>query len=207
MCFGSPDTDAADEAQAAEQARLAAIQQTQAAVNGVFNSPTRAADIADFVAATKDFYGRDLDEQKDYNDRQLRFALARGGQIGGSLQLDKQAEFGRDYGKALLGIDQKARGAGANLEAQDQDARARLIALATSGMDATTGAQQAAAAMRSSLEGQKAASQVQGLGDMFANFTKFYQDSRDAAERRRGWDATGYSLYQPNANFTLAGKT
>lgn len=206
MCFGTPSNTAADEANAAEQARLAQITATQGAVNNVFDSPSRAADIADFVNATRDFYGRDLDEQKAYNDRQLRFALARSGQLGGSLQLDKQTQFGKDYSKALLAIDQKARGAGANLETQDQDARARLIALATSGLDATTGAQQAAAAMKSSLEGQKAESQVQGLGDMFSNFTKFYQDSRDAAERRRGWDATGYSLYQPNANFTIGTK-
>lgn len=200
MCFGSPN-NAANEAQQAEQARLAAITATQQAVNNVFDSSGRTADIADYVNATRDYYTQDLNQQKDQNDRQLRFALARGGQLGGSLQLDKQTDFAKDYAKALLSVDKKARGAGADLETQDQDARARLITLATTGLDATTGAQQAAAAMKSSLEGARANSQVQGLGDMFKNFTDFYQSTRDAAERRRGWDATGLSLYQPNTNF------
>lgn len=202
MCFPKASTKASDQAAASEQQRLAAIQGTQSAVNGVFNSPSRAADIADFISATKEYLGRDLDEQKANNDRQLKFALARGGQLGGSVQVDKQAQFGRDYGKALLQVDRRARGAGAELEGQDQEARARLISLATTGLDATTGATQAAAAMRSSLEGARSGALVQPLGDMFSNFTKFYQDSRDAAERRRGWDATGLSFYQPNANFT-----
>src|SRR4051812_21492084 len=135
MCFGSPSNNAADEAQAAEQQRLAQIAENQQAVNGVFDSPGRAADISDFVNATRDYYSRELDEQKDVNDRQLRFALARSGTLGGSEQLDKQAEFGRDYSKALLLVDKKARGAGADLETQDQEARARLISLATTGLD------------------------------------------------------------------------
>jgi hypothetical protein len=193
---------AAEQARQDELAREAAIKQTQAAVNGVFNSPSRADDITKFVDATRSYYSNDLNEQKALNDRQLKFALARDGLVGGSEQNDKQAQFGRDYAKGLLTVDQKARGAGANLEAQDQDARARLISLATSGPDTTTGAQQAAAAMRTSLESSKADAQTQGLGDLFSNFTKFYQDTKDAAERRRGWDATGLSLYQPNANFT-----
>jgi hypothetical protein len=192
--------DAAKQARRDEQARLAAIARTQGAVNNVFDSPQRAADIADFVKATRQFYGQDLDQQKAVADRQLRFSLARGGQIGSSLQLDKQTQFGKDYAKGLLALDQKARGAGANLEAADQDARGRLISLATSGLDATTAASQAAAAMRSNLQSNQSTAQAQGLGDIFGSFSKFYQDTRDAAERRRGWDATGLSLYQPNTN-------
>ena len=194
--------DAAKQARADEQARQAAIARTQGAINNVFDSPSRAADIAGFVSATRDYYGRDLDQQKATADRQLRFSLARGGQIGSSLQLDKQTQFGKDYAKGLLSLDQKARGAGADLEAQDQDARARLISLATSGLDATTAASQSAAAMRSALQSGRSTAQAQGLGDIFGSFSKFYQDTRDAADRRRGWDATGLSLYQPNTNLS-----
>lgn len=198
---GSSNNDAADQARRDELARQASIARTQAAVNGVFDSPQRAADINDFVGATRQFYTRDLDEQKSLADRQLRFSLARGGQVGGSLQRDKQSQFGRDYAKGVLAVDQRARGAGADLEAQDQDARARLIGLATSGLDATTAASQSAAAMRSSLQGANSTARAQGLGDIFGSFAKFYQDTQDARERRRGWDATGLSLYQPNINF------
>lgn len=202
---GGSSNQASDQARRDEQARIAAIQRTQGAVNQAFDSPSRVADIGDYVKATRDFYTRDLDEQKANADRQLRFSLARGGQTGGSLQVDKQSQFGRDYAKGVLSVDRKARGAGADLEAQDQDARARLIGLATQGLDATTAASQSAAAMRSSLEANKATMQTQGLGDIFGSLSKFYQETKDAKERRRGWDATGLSLYQPNANFNFGG--
>ena len=204
MGFGGK-TRASDQARRDEQSRMASITSTQGAVNGVFNSPQRAADIGDFVNATRDYYGRDLDQQKALSDRNLKFSLARNGQIGGSVQVDKQAQFGRDYAKGVLQVDRNARGAGAQLESADQDARARLINLATSGLDATTAAQQSAAAMRSSLEAGKSTAMTQGLGDVFSNFTKFYQDSRDAAERRRGIK-DGIDLYGRNANFSYGGR-
>lgn len=195
---------ASRQASADEKRRLASIAQTQGAVNNVFNDPSRVRDIADFVTATRDYYTRDLDEQKTVNDRQLRFALARGGQIGGSLQVDKQAQFGRDYTKGLLQVDRKARGAGAELESADQDARARLIQLATSGLDMTTAAQQAAAQMRTNLEATRSATQLQGIGDIFGTFGKFYQDSKDAAVRRRA-DSQAFGLYGANPNFGYGG--
>lgn len=195
---GGGSNKAANQARADEQARLASIKQTQGAVNDTFNSPQRATDIADYVGATRDYLTRDLDEQKTTNDRQLRFALARGGNIGSSLQIDKQAQFGRDYQKGILQVDRKARGAGAELESADQTARANLISLATSGLDATTAAQQAAASMRSSLEAGKATSQTAGLGDVFGQFSKFYQDSRDSAVRRKA-DQRAFGLYGGSA--------
>ncbi|MGH8032031.1 MAG: hypothetical protein ACREO8_06605 [Luteimonas sp.] len=182
---GGGNNKAADQARADEQARQAAIARTQGAVNQVFDDPKRKADIADYVGATRQYLTRDLDEQKVKTDRELTFSLARSGNTGGSLQVDKQAQFGRDYSKGLLQVDRTARGDGADLEAADQDARARLIQLSTSGLDVTTAAAQSAAALRSSLEAGKAASQTQGLGDVFGQFTKFYQDSRDQAERRK----------------------
>jgi hypothetical protein len=196
------------EAQANEQARLAAITGTQSAVNGVFNSPQRAADIADYVGALRTYYGDDLNEQKANTDRQLKFALARGGLTGGSTQIDQQKTVGKDYAKGLLNVDRKARGAGAELEASDQDARARLISLATSGLDATTAASMAASSMRSNLESGKSAAQLQGIGDAFGGpLQNFFKNSADAAVRRRAVDdAYGrVGLYQSNPNFGYGG--
>lgn len=198
----SSSDKASKQARADEMARLASIARTQGAINSVFNSPERASDIADFVAATRDYFMRDLNEQKVLNDRQLKFALARGGQVGGTLQRDKQAQFGRDYGKGVLTVERKAQGAGADLEGQDQAARQQLLSLATTGIDANTGASQAAAAMRSSLEGAKSTSQMQNLGDLFGSFSKFYEDSKNEKARRQGWDYAGQSLYQQNPNLT-----
>lgn len=186
---------AADEANRQEEARQAAIRSTQDRVNQVFNDPSRAADIADTVGAAQQFYRRDLDEQKGDSDRGLKFALARNGVIGGSTQNDQQEVLGKQYGKGLLAVNQKALGIGSQLESADQDARARLISLATSGLDATTAAQQSAAAMRSNLEGTKATAMTQGVGDFFGATKSFADQARDAAERRRGNRDAGFTLY------------
>ena len=88
---------ASKEAQRQEAERQAAIKNTQAAINAVFDDPSRAADIADAVSANRQYLTDDLSEQKANADRNLKFALARGGILGGSVQNDKQRILGQDY--------------------------------------------------------------------------------------------------------------
>jgi hypothetical protein len=189
---GGSSNRAADEANRAEAARQAAIKGTQARVNQVFDGSNRQADIADYVNATRTYFGQDLDRQKDETDRQLKFAMARNGLMGGSVNRDTQKQFGEEYGRGLLEVERKAQGAGAELEAADQDARARLIQLATSGLDATTAASQAAAALRTNLAAGKAGATANGLGDMFGTFSQFIRDSREEASKRNAAD-TAYA--------------
>lgn len=196
--MGSQNNDAADEANRQEQARQAAIRATQAQVNRVFDAPGREADIVRFIQDLRAYYGRDLDQKKADTDRSLKFALARAGQIGGSTQIDQQREFAKQYTRGLLDVAQRAEGAGANLRAADQDARARLISLATSGLDATTGAAQAAAALRSNIESSSAAARAEGIGNVFGQFADFANRRREEADRLRGLRESGFTLYAPS---------
>ena len=195
MCGGS-SSSAQREAQRAEDQRLAAIRGTQQAVNRVYDSPQRQADIADYVNATRDYFTGDLNRQKADNDRELTFAIARGGLAGGSTQIDQQQRLAENYSRGLLDADRRARGAGADLQAQDQDNRARLIQLATTGLDATTAASQAAAGMRSSLEAGRSTALAGGMGDAFSDMQTFLNRSREAAGRRQANRDTGFSMYQ-----------
>lgn len=195
---------ASKEAQRQEAERQAAIKNTQAAINGVFDNPGRAADIADAKAANRAYLTGDLSEQKANADRQLKFALARGGQLGGSVQNDKQQVLGQDYSKGLLDVQRKSAGFGAQLESADQDARSQLISLATTGLDATTASRMAASALRSNLESGSSAAQLQSLGDAFSNLGDFWKDAKESQLRRRA-DQQAYGLYGPNANFAQQG--
>ena len=186
------------EAQKAEAQRQAAIANTQATINQVFNDPQREADIADYVGALREYWGDDLSRQKSDTDRSLRFALARNGQVGGSTQLDQQSRFADDYAKALLQVEQKAQGAGANLRSQDQDARARLIGLATQGLDATTAAQQSAAAMRANLEAGRSTSMMASLQPMFSAYQNYAEKSAERKWRNEA-DKKTVGLYAPIA--------
>jgi hypothetical protein len=200
MCGGGSNK-AGDEANRIERERQARIARTIAAVNRVFDNPNRQAEIADYGSAMREFYGEDLNRQKAETDRELRFALARGGLTGGSTQVDQQRRFGEQYARGLLDVERRAAGAMAELSAADQDARARLIGLANQGLDATTGASQAASAMRASLESSRAGAMQQGIGDAFGTFKKFYEDSKAAAVRRRA-DYNSLGLYQtPGFNY------
>ena len=190
---------AAKEANAAEQARQAAIRGTQGRINDVFNAPGRQADIADYVEAIRAYHTEDLARQKGDADRNLKFALARNGQIGGSTQRDQQNTFGANHARGLLEVQRKASSAGAQLEAADQDARARLITLATSGLDATTAAQQASAALRTNLEAGRSQAMAEGIGDVFGSIKGFADRARDASEKRRANRDAGWQLYQPSA--------
>ena len=188
---------ASEEAQRAEAARLAQIKNTQGAINGVFDGPARAADIANFVSASRDYYTQDLNRQKGETDRQLRFALARNGQTGGSTQVDQAKEFSRTYGRGLLDVERRASADGATIEGADQDARARLLSLATTGLDATTAAQQSAAALRTNLQAGAGERNMGALGDAFSSFKDFIDRSRDSADRRRANTESGFyrSIY------------
>lgn len=190
---------AAEEANRQEQERMASIQATQARINQVFDDPRRAADISDAVGAFRTHMTGDLDRQKADADRSLRFALARSGLMGGSTQVDQQTRMTDDYGRGLLDIERRSQGMGANLEAADQDARARLIGLATSGLDATTAAAQSAAAMRSNLEAAQSDAFMAGLGDMFSNTKQFATQVADARTRRQALGEGRDALYGPTA--------
>jgi hypothetical protein len=195
MCGGSRNR-AQREAQRAEDARMAAIRNTQASVNRAYDNPQRQADISDYVNSVRQMGTEDLNRQKGDTDRELKFALARNGLTGGSTQIDQQQRVAENYSRGLLEIDRKSRGAGAELQSQDQDNRARLIQLATSGLDATTGAQQAAAGMRSTLEAGRSTALAGSMGNAFADMQTFFDRTREAAGRRRANKETGFSPYQ-----------
>ena len=199
MCFPKPSNKAAEEASAAEKARQAAIAATQGRVNAVFDSPERQAEIERAIAAQRDFETGILNQKKTDTDRQLKFALARNGQVGGSTQVDQQRRFGQDYANALLGVERSAQGFGANIRGADQEARARLISLATAGLDATTGAQQAAEAMRTNLQAGNANRNAENVANAFVNFNDFLKSSRERADRQRADRVAGFNYYQPTS--------
>lgn len=194
MCFSKPKNTAADEAAKAEAERMAAIRQAQNSVNAVFDSDARKADIADYVAATRAQLNDDLLRQKADSDRELKFALARGGLSGGSTEVDQRRRFGEAFARGLLDVERKAQGAGASIEAADNEARARLMGMATQGLDATTATSQAWANARNNLQAGASERSVGMLGDAFSQFKTFYDRSREAADRRRA-DAMFASYY------------
>lgn len=198
MGMGGGTRRAQRAAEAQERERQQAIRAGTERVRSTFAAPGRQAEIGEFVDATRTLMTGELNRQQRQATRGNRFALARSGQLGGSLQADRTRQLGETYGRGLLDVERRAQGSGAELRGADEDAQARLIGLVQGGLDTTTAATQAAQAMRSNLAAGQAGRSVNDIGNAFGGFADFFQQSRDAAARRRAdqqFSPTG--LYTP----------
>lgn len=199
--MSGPDGSAQREAQQAERDRQQRISSTVSRINQVYDNPQREAEIGDYLAATRQYYRDDLDRQKGQTDRQLKFAMARNGQTGGSVAFDNAQRVGEEYTRGVLESDRRAQGQAADLRSQDEDSRLRLIQMAQAGLDATTASQQAASAQRTALQSARAAATADGLGDVFGSFADIYRRSQEASSERRGYRDYYNLFYQPGFGY------
>ena len=183
----------------AERARQMTIKLGTEQVNNIFDDPARAKQQQDFLAAMREFYTSDANRQKGIADRNRRFSIARSGLTGGSADVDSNRMLGEEYTRALLTAENKAQGAYSDLVSQDEAARLDLLSAVRAGMDTTTAASRAAAAMRATAGNAQSQAMANGLGDVFGETAAAYNAQRSAAERRRGIiDAYG-SIYGPKS--------
>ena len=183
MCGGGGN-DAAKEARRAEEERKAQVREATAAIDRAYAG--RGSQLQEFLNAMRSEFRTDAFKQKEEADRQLKFAMARGGLTGGSASADAGTKLGEEFTKGLLQGERQAQDALGRLRASDEASRADLIRLAQGGADVTTAASQAARALQSNLEGARASSLVTGLGDIFSSTRDLYKRQQEAAARRRG---------------------
>ena len=98
MC-GPKDT-AQRQAQQAEDERRRQIAVATAAIDRAFSG--RGGQLADFANALRANFMSEITDQKADADRRLKFALARGGQTGGSLARDSGRQLGEEFQEGLL---------------------------------------------------------------------------------------------------------
>jgi hypothetical protein len=172
-----------------EEAKQREIQLAQRRIEGIFNSPERDRQIQDFIDATRGFYVTDLDRQHGDAGRNLKFALARSGLSGGSVDVDKQGDLAETYLRNLLGVERKAQGAGSNLRAQDQATQSSLMNQILAGLDVTTAATRAGHAMQNNVSLAESEAYQANLNDLFGNLSPFIKSSKEAAgDRRAAYD-------------------
>jgi hypothetical protein len=189
------------EQQRAERARERSIAQATGRVNAVFDAPERLAGREDFLAALRDNYMRDLNRQKGLADRRLKFSMARSGLSGGSASVDANRTLGEDFTEGLLDAENRSQAGLADLEAQDEQSRLNILQMVRQGLDSTTAAQRAGAAMRTNIESTKTQNLMNGLGEVFGNTAGIYKQQQEAQERRRGARDAGVSIYGPKSNY------
>ena len=184
--MGTPSNHAADQANQVEQARRRQLASTTSAINGIFSSPARQGQYSDYLGAERRYYNDDLNRKNADATRQLKFANARSGNTGGSVAIDTGRDLGQNYNRGLLEAERLAQGGVADLRSADDVARLNLIASAANGLDATTGATQAAESARNNLSRARADINPNGVGEIFASFADLFKRNQAAAEQRRG---------------------
>ena len=183
--MGSSSNKAAKRAQEAEDKRRADIKATQKRINEIFGSPERESDIQDFINATRQSNQRDLNRTHEDVARNLKFALARSGNVGGSTQIDQNENLADDFFRATLDSERRALGAGAKLRSADQQSKLALFGQALGGLDMTTAAQNAGDALTQNISLAKNEGSEQNFDSFFKNFSNLFSASKEAEGQRQ----------------------
>jgi hypothetical protein len=204
--MGSSSSGSADAAQRAEDERRAQIQATQKRIESIFGSPQREGEINQFIQDYRNLGTSDLRREKDINDRQLKFALARSGQAGGSTQVDQTRDLSDAFFRGATEVERRAQGAGQAVRQSDQEAKLQLFSQALGGLDTTTASQNATRALQQNLSGERNAAGEQGFDAFFKRFADIYKKSRESQSDRRASQEL-FTLYgqQPPGGFNIAG--
>ncbi len=157
-----------------EQQRMANMQQAIDTINSIFDDADRQSLYDEHNQAVYDLNKDKLDEQYADSVRSNRFALARNGLIGGSADIDSNADLQDRYAKGLVQAEALGQNAAAELQASDESAKSNLIGLAESGLDSASAAQQATSSLAANYNkalGQQGAATI---NDFFNDMSQLY---------------------------------
>jgi hypothetical protein len=168
-------TNAAD-----EEARKAALRAKIDTLYGIGDSDEAKAAAAQMSAdktgvsdATRGYYTDQLSRSFNSSERNNRFRLARQGLMGGSADIDSNAELSTDRNLGATRIDEAARRSAADLDTQREQERLNSISLvnAGAGQSAVSSAQ---SGLKNSLANVSNASKANLFGDLFTSAADSY---------------------------------
>lgn len=144
------------------------------AINNVFDNANRDALYKDHRDAVYEMNTKEVERQAAEMERANRFAMARNGLLGGSVDVDSNAEINRRTNEGLSKAGGIADSAMADLQNADENARNNLVSMANAGTDATTAAQLAANNLKQNADSAAADKAVASVGDLFSTMANAY---------------------------------
>lgn len=153
------------QAQAEQAAQAKAVQQRE--LIDKINSTFGGADYSKMRGDIYNYHMNDVNQQKQQAERALRFALARSGQLGGSLDVDQNAQLGDDYNKASTRISSLADSAVNQTRSANDQIKNSLISSAQSGQDVQASLNEAGNRVNSSINAAKDAATANAVGQVF----------------------------------------
>lgn len=173
-----------DDARQMEDERQQRVADATNRINAIFNQGNRQSLYDQQRQAVYDLNANDVNRQYSDAERANRFGLARSGLIGGSADIDSNADLTRRANEGLI----KAAGIGdqaaADLQTSDERARQNLISMAQSGIDTGQAGQMALQqldANTASAASARGGATVGGLFDSLANAYLYGQQQQGLA--------------------------
>lgn len=185
MCGGGGG-DPGAEARRQEEERQARIKAATEEINRVFNGAGRDSLYDKQKAAVYDLNRAEVDRQALETQRRNRFGLARSGLLGGSVDVDSNAEINRRTNEGLMRAGGIADQAAAELRTADERTRSNLINLAQSGIDTGTAAQQALSGLQVNAANASSARAGATVGGLFDDLSQAYLISQSQQGRAAG---------------------
>lgn len=191
------EAEAGDLTALVNSARDKRIADTQGQIDRVYASPARQQQYTSYGNALRGYYGEQLGRRRTDEARNLKFALAKGGQTGGSVAVDSGKRLGDEFYEAALGQERNVQGSVNALKNADEQQRLALRAQAGQGLSVTQGASRGLEAQRSTLAAADSQARSVGLGDVFTGTAATYRNinERAALQRGLGYNARRSDLY------------
>lgn len=205
-------------AAAAEADRQARIKAATEEINNIFANKVRDANgnwvngdpanardtlYAGHRSTVYDLNKAEVDRQATQAERTNRFGLARTGLLGGSVDVDSNAELNRRTNEGLLRAGGIADQAAADLQAADERTRSNLISMAQSGIDTGTASQMALQGLK--VNADNVAQQRSGstIGGLFNDLSQAYLANQVNAGRMagQGYGQQWYGVSAPTQRY------
>lgn len=119
-----------------------------------------------------------LDDQQQKAARLLKFALARNGQTGGSLDIDQHGDMNKSYLEGMADIGNNRISTTNNVRAADEQTRIDLIGRIRSGMDQASALNSAASQLQSNIAQQRDSALASTMRDYFGGMGYLNQQAQ-----------------------------
>lgn len=163
-----------------ETERQARIKSATDEINRIFNNqggdPANNRDTMyqDQRKAVYDLNTNEVNRQAGEAERVNRFGLARSGLLGGSADIDANAELNRRTNEGLLRSGGIADQASADLKVQDERTRSNLLSMAQSGIDTGSASTMALEGLKANAANAAAARGGSTIGSLFNDMAQAY---------------------------------
>lgn len=161
-----------------ERERQARIQEAINAINSIFSSSNRDVLYNDQKDTIYALNSREVERQYDNAERTNRFGLARNGLLGGSVDIDSNAELQRKNNEGLMQATGIADSAAANLKLQDEKNKQSLISMAQSDVGSGTAQSLAQQSLSNAADNAYADRATASIGNLFDDMGQAYLSSK-----------------------------